>query len=172
MLIRREKQSDHDEVRRLVKISFATNEGDDGTTHDYLDTLRRKDVFIPELSLVTENEGGVIIGQVLLYKADISTPQGMITELLLSPICVHPNYFRKGIARAMIEEVLSLAKDMGFRAVFLCGTPEIYGKLGFTPTFRYNIFHKTDESKEARWSMVRELYGGALGGVSGIIDTV
>jgi predicted N-acetyltransferase YhbS len=72
----------------------------------------------------------------------------------------------------MIEEVLSLAKDMGFRAVFLCGAPEIYGKLGFTPTFRYNIFHKTDESKEARWSMVRELYDGALGGVSGIIDTV
>jgi predicted N-acetyltransferase YhbS len=99
MLIRSEKQSDHDEGRRLVKISFATNEGDDGTTHDYLDTLRTKDVFIPELSLVAENEAGVIIGQVLLYKTDISTPQGMITELLLSPICVHPNYFRKGIVR-------------------------------------------------------------------------
>ena len=45
MLIRQERQSDYDEVRQLVKTSFATNEDDDGTTHDYLDALRTKDVF-------------------------------------------------------------------------------------------------------------------------------
>ena len=172
MLIRQERQSDYDEVRQLVKTSFATNEDDDGTTHDYLDALREKDVFIPELSLVAENDDGAIIGQVVLYKTAITTPQGIITELLLSPICVHPGYFRNGIARAMTEEALRIAKDMGFNAVFLCGNPKIYNKLGFLPSYRYNIFHKTDESRTAEWSMVRELRSGALSGVSGIIDTI
>ena len=172
MLIRQERQSDYDDVRRLVITSFATNEDDDGTTHDYFDALRAKNVFIPELSLVAENETGEIIGQALLYKTEISIPKGALTELLLSPICVHPNYFRKGIACAMTEEALRIARDMGFRAVFLCGNPEIYSKLGFTPTYRHNIFHKKDEKKTAQWSMVRELYDGALCGVSGTVDTV
>jgi hypothetical protein len=51
MNIRQEKTFDYDEVYELVKISFATNPGDDGTTPDYLNELRKKDVFIPELSL-------------------------------------------------------------------------------------------------------------------------
>ena len=61
---------------------------------------------------------------------------------------------------------------MGFRAVFLCGYPETYKRLGFTPSYCYNIFHKDDESKAADWSMVRELYDDALSGISGTIDTI
>jgi len=172
MLIRQEKPSDYDEVYQLVKKSFATNSDDDGTTHDYLNELRKKDTFVPELSLVAEHDGGTIIGQVVLYKTIITAAQGEFIELLLSPICVHPAYFRQGIARAMVEEVLRIAKGMGFKAVFLCGDPGIYERLGFMPTYRYDIFHKDDESKTAGWSMVRELYGGALNGITGTINTI
>jgi len=92
MLIRQEKPSDYDEVYQLVKKSFATNSDDDGTTHDYLNELRKKDTFVPELSLVAEHDGGTIIGQVVLYKTIITAAQGEFIELLLSPICVHPAY--------------------------------------------------------------------------------
>jgi predicted N-acetyltransferase YhbS len=172
MKIRQEKPLDYDEVYQLVKASFATNADDNGTTQDYLDGLRKKEVFIPELSLVAEDDDGAIVGQVVLYKTIIATPQGEVTELLLSPICVHPNYFHRGIARAIVDEALRIAKNMGFRAVFLCGDPEIYGRLGFIPSYRRNIFHKEDKSKTAEWSMIRELYIGALDGISGTIDTV
>ena len=64
---------------------------------DYLAELREKDVFVPELSLVAQNDDGQIIGQIVLYKTTITTPRGECVELLLSPICVHPNYFRRGI---------------------------------------------------------------------------
>ena len=171
MIIRQERPSDYNEVRELVKTSFATNADDDGTTHTYLDELRDKDVFIPELSLVAERENK-IVGQVVLYKTIITTPQEDITELMLSPICVHPDYFKQGIARAMIEEVLNIAKRMGYTAVFLCGNPETYKKMGFKPTYQYSIYHKSDESKEAEWSMVRELYIGVLKGISGTVDTI
>jgi predicted N-acetyltransferase YhbS len=169
MPIRQERLSDYNEVCNLVKISFATNEDDDGTTHEYLNELRKKDVFIPELSLVTE-QAGFIIGQIVLYKTIISTPKGERTELLLSPMCVHPNVFRQGIARAMTEEALRIAGDLGFSAVFLCGSPKIYSRLGFVPTYRFNIYHIKD--KTASWSMVRELYPDALKGIIGTVDIV
>ena len=116
-----------------------------------MNEVRKKDSFIPALSLVTENEDGKLVGQVVLYKTIITTPGRAMTELLLSPICVHPDYF--------------------CRAVFLCGDPVFYKKVGFKPTFEYGIFHVQDESKTAEWSMVRELYSGALDGISGTINT-
>ena len=170
MTIRRETSRDYDEVYNLVKVSFATTSYSDSTEPDYLNGLRKKDTFIPELSLVAESDDGKIIWQIVLYKTVITAPQGGLTELLLSPISVHPDYFRRGIARAMIDEALRIAGGMGFRAVFLCGDPEIYSKLGFVPSYRYNIFHKNDAAAE--WSMVRELYSGALNGISGTVDTV
>ena len=172
MIIRQEKLSDYNEVYELVKLSFSTNIDDDGTTHKYLNQLRVKDTFIPELSLVAENEHGKIIGQIVLYKTDITTSNGKITELLLSPISVHPDFFRRGIARAMINESFIIAKRIGFKAVFLCGDPELYKKFGFIPSYKHNIYHISDESKNAEWSMVYELEKGGLNGIYGTIDTV
>ena len=172
LIIRQETLLDYAEVYRLVKMSFATVSHDDGTVPDYLTELREKDVFVPELSLVAQNDDGQIIGQIVLYKTTITTPRGERVELLLSPICVHPNYFRRGIARAMVNEALSRAKRMGFGAVFLCGDPIIYRNLGFLPSYHYGIFHKNDLTKTADWSMVRELYPGALSGVSGTVATI
>jgi len=170
MIIRQEQTSDYEEVYNLVKTSFATSSHDDGTTADYLNEVRKKDTFIPELSLVAV-ECEKIIGQVVLYKTDITTESGKQTELLLSPICVHPDYFRRGIAREMVETALGKAKAMGYKAVFLCGNPDFYKKLGFAPTYLHDIIHIKDDKRKAEWSMVRELYGGALDGITGAINT-
>jgi len=172
IIIRLEEPTDYDEVYQLVKTSFATARHCDGDEQDYLNEIRKKDTFIPELSLVAENDSNVIIGQIILHKTNITTPHGIITELVLGPVCVHPDYFRRGIARTLINEALRLAKAMGFKAVFLCGEPEIYEKLGFVPSYLYNIFHKNDKEKTAKWSMVYELYNGSLADITGIIDTI
>jgi len=170
MVIRQEKPSDYDEVYELLKISFGTTSND--AEWDYLNEVRKKDSFIPELSLVAQNDDGKIIGQIVLYKTKIFTKDKEYTELLLSPVCVHPDYFRRGIARSLIKESFRIATGLGYKAVFLCGEPEIYRKLGFAPTYEYNIFHVTDESKKAEWSMVYELIKGSLKNISGTIDTV
>lgn len=171
MIIRQEQPSDYDEVYQLVKKSFATSSHADGTEPDYLNEVRKKDTFIPELSLVAESDDGKLIGQVVLYKTIITTQDKEITELLLSPICVHPDYFRRGIARAMMEEACRLAKNIGYTAVFLCGNPEFYHKIGFKPTYEFGIFHIKDETKKAEWSMVRELTDGALKSIKGTVNT-
>ena len=47
MKIRQEQTTDYDKVYELVKISFATSSHADGTESDYLNTVRKKDSFIP-----------------------------------------------------------------------------------------------------------------------------
>lgn len=168
MIIRQEQPGDYDEVYALVKSSFATstNEGE----WDYLNEVRKKDTFIPELSLVAENEHGRLVGQIVLYKTTITASDADYTELLLSPISVHPDHFRTGIARAMMEEAFRIAKDMGYTSIFLCGDPVFYHKFGFRPTYEYGIYHIADKSKKAEWCMALELTPGALAGKSGTID--
>jgi len=168
--IRQEEVSDYTEVYELVKVSFATASHSDGTEADYLNDVRKKDTFIPELSLVAEDENGKIIGQIVLYKTIVTMSDKAITELVLSPICVHPDYFRRGIARTLMERAFEIAKGMGYSAVFLCGEPEIYHKMGFVPTFEYSIYHITDTERNAEWCMAHELNDGALADMSGTID--
>lgn len=168
MIIRQEETSDYDEVYELVKKSFATstNEGE----WDYLNEVRKKATFIPELSLVAENDAGKLVGQIVLYRTNISALDNVYTELLLSPISVHPDYFRKGIARAMMIEAFRIAKNMGYTAIFLCGEPDFYHKFGFKASYEFGIFHIADSSKKAQWCMALELIPGVLAGRKGTID--
>jgi predicted N-acetyltransferase YhbS len=170
LIIRQEKTADYSEVYELVKTSFATAAHADGTEADYLNDIRKRDTFIPQLSLVAEAECGKIIGQIVLYTTLIATPAKAITELVLSPICVHPVYFRRGIARALMERAFKIARDMGYKAVFLCGAPEIYSRLGFVPSFAYSIYHINDAEKNAAWCMAHELTTGSLTDVSGTVN--
>ena len=168
MIIRQEQPADYDEVYELVKKAFATSTNDG--EWDYLNEVRKEDTFIPELSLVAENDDGNIVGQIVLYKTSFTAADKVYTELVLSPISVHPDFFRRGIARAMMMEAFQIAKDMGFTAVFLCGDPEFYHKFGFKGTYEYGIFHIADETKKAEWCMALELIPGALSEKAGTID--
>lgn len=167
MNIRQETPADYGEVYELVKAAFATstNEGE----WDYLNEVRKKDTFIRELSLVAE-EDGRIVGQIVLYKTDIITPSGPVTELLLSPISVHPDYFRRGIATAMMREAFENAKQMGYTAVFLCGEPDFYHRFGFKGSYEYGIYHAADKTKRGEWCMALELVEGALADKQGTIN--
>jgi len=167
--VRREQPADYDEVAALVAAAFATVPYGDGTEADYLNDLRGKAAFLPELSFVAL-DGEKIVGQIVLYQTDITTPNGPRTELVLSPVSVHPAYFRRGVARAMVEHALARAAAMGYRAVFLCGDPAIYARLGFSPSCAHGIHHAQDA--HAEWSMVRALYAGALDGLEGTVETV
>lgn len=172
MKIRKEHPRDHAEVYDLVKKSFATCDDDDGATPDYLNGLRGKSSFVPELSLVAEGEGGRLVGQVALCETDVAAPGAKIAALVLSPICVHPDCFGRGIARALMERAFEIAEGLGYAAVFLCGDPRFYRKIGFVPTCEHGIYHVADAERNAEWCMVRELTRGALKGASGTVDIV
>ncbi len=169
--VRRERSSDYAEVYRLVKAAFEHTDHSDGTEADYLDALRNKDAFIPELSLVAEH-AGQIVGQIVLYNTSVTTRDGPFAALVLSPISVRPDYFRRGVARAMMERAFDIARQMGYTAVFLCGDPAFYRKFGFIPTFEYGVYHISDTKKSAEWCMALELSPAALKGIQGTVDIV
>lgn len=165
VFLRQETPVDYPEVHRLVYKAFATENEFDVAC--YLEEVRSKDTFVPELSFVATLANGKIVGQITLYKTDIITDTDRITQLVLSPISVLPEYFRKGIAGKMIAFALQKAKKMGYIAVFLQGNPRFYEKFRFEPTYKYNIYHETDKEKNADHCMVNILKPGALDGITG-----
>ncbi len=171
MIIREEQPFDYAEVYELVKAAFEHSSHSDGTEADYLNALRNKDAFIPELSLVAEH-AGQIVGQIVLYNTCVTTQDGPFAALVLSPISVRPDYFRRGVASAMMKSAFEIAQGLGYTAVFLCGEPDFYRKFGFIPSFEYGVYHISDETKSADWCMALELSPGALKGIQGSVDIV
>jgi len=169
MTIRQEHPRDYPEVYALVKAAFATVSHADGDEQDYLNELREKSTFIPALSLVAEIEDK-LVGQIVLYEMEIAAPSGPVTQLVLSPVSVLPDYFRRGIARAMMERAYEIALELGYTAVFLCGDPAVYRGLGYVPSCEFGISHVDDPDKTADWCMARELVPGALDGITGTIE--
>ena len=167
MIIRQETPQDYDAVYQMVKSSFATASHSDAAEADYLNNIRRKDTFVPELSLLAI-EDDIIVGQIVLYQTAIKLANKILVELVISPLSVHPEYFRRGIATALVEAGLTQAQKMGYHAAFLCGDPNFYQKLGFTATYNYEIFHVKDN--RAEWCMVKELANGFLDEISGAVD--
>lgn len=99
MTVRQERGTDHAVVYAVVKTAFASAEHSDGNEQDLVTALRDSGSFVPELSLVAE-EDAKIVGHILFTKADV----GGHTVLALAPLSVLPTHQRKGIGQTLIAE--------------------------------------------------------------------
>lgn len=70
MKIRQETPRDYERVYQVVKEAFASAAQSDGNEQELVTALRSSSSFIPELSLVAEEEGEVI-GHILFTKASV-----------------------------------------------------------------------------------------------------
>ncbi|MFT3950569.1 MAG: N-acetyltransferase [Oscillospiraceae bacterium] len=167
--IRPETTEEYRKVDELIEQAFAASHGADigRFMMEHLSAERKKDTFIPELSLVALSENGTIIGQVTLHKTDIITDFGRVTQLTLSQSAVLPAYRMRGIMRELVMYVLSKAKEMGYAAVFLGGNPAIYARFGFEPSAKYGIFHENRVKWGDKGFLVCKLVPDALDGITG-----
>ena len=171
IFIRPESANEHETVNRIVHVAFTQDHGINTAEEivGYLKEARKKDTFTPELSLVAMLKNGKIVGQVTLYETDIITESGRNTQLVLSQSAVLPEYRMRGILREMVDFALGRAREMGYGAVFLGGNPNLYGKFGFEPSYKYGIHHEKSEKIEGykNGCLVCILIPGALDGVTG-----
>jgi len=65
----------------------------------------------------------------------------------------------------MIDYTRKLAKEMGFRAILLCGDPDYYSRQGFVPAETLDI--RTADNMYAAALQVCELYENALADAKG-----
>jgi predicted N-acetyltransferase YhbS len=163
IFIRQEQEKDIDAVYQVVKTAFETMELASGDEQDLVNRLRESNAFIPELSLVAEQDGK-IIGHILFTRMKI----GEHVSLALAPVAVLPDCQGQGVGNKLILEGHRIAKELGYRSVIVVGHPRYYPRFGYRPASRWMIAAPFKVPDEA--FMAFELADAGLEGVSGEIE--
>lgn len=134
MTIREETKKDYDEIRELVKKAFESAEHTDGNEFNLVDDLRKSNGFIPELTLIAE-ENEHIIGHILFTKIKVKEHTG----IALAPLSVLPTAQKQGVGTALMNKAHKLAKNLGYEFSVVLGSEKYYPKVGYQPAINFGI---------------------------------
>jgi len=126
VLIRNETSADVDAIAELTIAAFKTLAISNHTEQYIIDALRAAKALT--VSLIAETNGGVV-GHIAFSPVKIS--DGSPNWYGLGPVSVLPDWQRKGIGSALINEGVSKLKSLGARGCCLVGHPEYYKRFGF-----------------------------------------
>jgi putative acetyltransferase len=118
MIVRKETESDIEAISQVTIAAFKTLPISNQTEQFIIKALRAAGALT--LSLVVEIEGRVV-GHVAFSPVIIS--DGTEGWYGLGPVSVLPEYQKQGIGKSLINEGLSLLKQMGGRGCVLVGDP-------------------------------------------------
>jgi len=167
MIIRPERREEFPQIHELVKVAFQTAKVSDDDEQNFVDRLRRGEGYIPELALVAE-EGGKLVGHIMLTRAHVTNGDDRHESLLLAPISVVLEHRGRGVGSALIRKSFELAAGMGYTSMLLVGDPAYYQRFGFKQAASFGI--KPIASIPDQYVLARELTPNALRGVSGTAD--
>lgn len=161
-IIRKETKNDYREVENLNREAFWNLSVPGCSEHYFVHVMREHKDFIPELAHVLEI-GGKIVGCVMYCKGLLKDEEGNEkTILTMGPLCVHPDYQRQGIGKALLEYTFELGRKMGYDTVINFGNPDNYVARGYKSCKKYNVCLEGDVFPAAL--LVKELTEGALNG--------
>lgn len=160
MIIRPESLEDGAAIAAVNQSAFRGRQEEAGL----VEAIRNSDRFIPDLSLVAENERQVV-GHIMFSKIFIETERGMIPALALAPMAVLPAMQGNGVGSALVRKGLEAAKTLGHTIVIVLGHPEYYPRFGFSAELAKPLECPYGDCGAA-W-MALELVPGALSGVRG-----
>jgi len=126
MIIRTETPADIQAIRDVTVAAFRDHPIGNETEHFIVAALREAGALT--LSLVAEIDGR-IVGHIAFSPVEIS--DGTTDWYGLGPVSVLPELQRQGIGSALINEGLSMLKEMGGQGCALVGDPNYYRRFGF-----------------------------------------
>ena len=126
MIIRKETPEDIEAITEVTIAAFKTLPVSRHTEQFIIHALRAAGALT--LSLVAEIEEQVV-GHIAFSPIRIS--DGSKDWYGLGPISVLPEYQKVGIGKSLIQEGLSLLREMGGRGCALVGDPNYYRRFGF-----------------------------------------
>lgn len=139
MNFRLETEADYRRVEELTREAF-WNLYVPGCDEHYLSHILRdhKD-FIKKLDYVVELDGNIIASIMYTESVLIGDDKSQVPIVSFGPLCVHPDYQRKGIGTALIEKTKAIVKSMDIPAIVIYGDPHNYCKHGFKNGIDYNV---------------------------------
>jgi putative acetyltransferase len=124
--IREETMADAAVITEVTVAAFETMEISNHTEQFVIEALRAAKALT--LSLVAEVDGRVV-GHIAFSPVAIS--DGTQNWYGLGPVSVLPEYQRRGIGKALIQEGLSRLRKLGAKGCCLVGHPQYYRRFGF-----------------------------------------
>ncbi|AZB18039.1 N-acetyltransferase [Chryseobacterium indologenes] len=167
MRIRQEEENDHESVFLLIEEAFRNMEHSDHQEQFLVEKLRVSDAFIPELSLVMEDDDGEIAGHILFTKIRIENASESFESLALAPVSVKPDFQNQGIGSQLILHGHHIARELGYQSVILLGHEKYYPKFGYEKTSNFGISFPFEIPEEN--GMAIELVKDGLKNVKGVV---
>ncbi|MCI8409771.1 MAG: N-acetyltransferase [Lachnospiraceae bacterium] len=156
----------------LVEDVFAKwdspNEGK--VVRELVEEIRSKKYYVPELELIMVNEDDEVIGYAMFSRFHI---EGRYESelLILTPVAVKTELQRQHISKDLLEYGFEKAGKMGFKAILVEGNPQNYNPRGFQSSYKFGIEAGPNiKLPHPDCLMVKELEGGALDKMSGLVD--
>lgn len=170
--IRSEEEKDFAATENLVRESFWNVYRPGCSEHFLLHILRTHPDFVKELDFVME-AGHQLMGQNVFVKAAIEADDGWrIPILTMGPICIAPEYKRRGYGKKLLDYSLEKAAALGYGAVAFEGNIDFYGQSGFTFAREFGLrYHGLPEGADDSFFLCRELIPGYLNGITGVYHT-
>ncbi len=165
LVIRLEKEEDFRKTENLVREAFWNVYRPGCMEHYVLHCYRNDPDFVPQLDFVMELDGKTI-GQVIYVRSHIDCDDGRKTEIMtFGPICIAPEYKRKGYGKILLDYSMEKAKEKGAGALAITGNIDFYGKSGFVPAKTKGVRYSFDP--DADYLLIKELRSGFLDGITG-----
>lgn len=137
--IRREVEADYRKVEELTREAFWNLYYPGCDEHYLCHILRKHKDFIDELDYVAEIEGN-IVGSIMYSKSILyGEDQESIDIVSFGPVCVHPDYQRRGIGTELIGCTKKIVQEKNIPAIVIYGDPHNYCKHGFKNGIDYNV---------------------------------
>lgn len=126
MIIRKESASDIEAITEVTIAAFKDHPISRHTEQFIVKALRAAGALA--VSLVAEIDGKVV-GHIAFSPVTIS--DGATGWYGIGPVSVLPDYQKQGIGKALVNEGMSLLKDMDARGCALVGDQDYYKRFGF-----------------------------------------
>lgn len=169
IIIRCENRKDYRRVEEITRKAFAYPErierGGIGCPYEHwmVNELRKRDGILGLSLVATVNDE--IVGHIICSKAEVRQDDNVLSALNLGPISVLPEYQRLGVGKALINELIIKAKDLGYGAILFFGRPEYYPQFGFVEASEFFISDSEGYNYDSFMGM--ELIPGYLSVVKG-----
>jgi predicted N-acetyltransferase YhbS len=162
ILLRNEEEKDYKKVEEITRKSFWNLYVPGCMEHYLVHVMRSHKDFLPELDFVIEVDGR-IIGNIMYTKTKLIDESGEEKRILtFGPVCIVPEYQRKGYGKKLMEHSFEHAVALGYDIIVIFGNPNNYVSRGFKSCKKFNVCLENGTFPAAM--MVKELQPDVLDG--------